>query len=171
MFLAVLLLFGLMLLSKYCHDLEDSSIQQPNDPKAFSLSRILVYLAFFQVLMGTQVRQNVDHLLRDTMEATRSTVIELLSPLFYVHRSFSVLIVGLMIYLLFHLHRSRYNRSAFGLCFLALIATAGNIGTGIILNYFNFPREAQPLHLFFGIVTLGFLYRLFLNLKGSLLED
>lgn len=171
MFLAVLLLFGLMFLGKYCHDLEDSSIQQPIDSKAFSLSRVLVYLVFFQVLLGTQVRQNVDHLMRDTMVATRSTVIDHLGSLFYIHRSFSVLIIGLMCFLLLHLHRSRYNRSAFSLSFLALISTLGNVGTGIILNYFRFPKEAQPLHLFFGIVTLGFLYRLYLNLKGSLLEN
>lgn len=171
MFLAVLLLFGLMFLGKYCHDLEDSSIQQPIDTKALRLSKILVYLVFFQVLLGTQVRQQVDHLLRDTMEATRSTLIDHLGPLFLTHRSFSLVIIVLMIALLMHLHRSRYNRSAFGLTFLALISTGGNVATGIILNYFNFPKEAQPLHLFFGIVTLGFLYRLFLNLKGSLLED
>lgn len=171
MFLAVLLLFGLMFLSKYCHDLRDSSIQQPMDAKALNLSRGLVYLVFFQVLLGTQVRQQVDHLLRDTMQATRSTVIEQLGPLFYVHRSVSILIVALMVYVLLHLHRSRYNRSAFGLALLALASTLGNVFTGIILNYFRFPKEAQPLHLFFGIVTLGFLYRLYLNQKGSLLED
>lgn len=171
MFLAVLLLFGLMILGKYCHDIEDSSIQQPIDAKALTFARILVYLVFFQVLLGTQVRQSVDHLMRDTMVATRFNVIDYLGSLFYVHRSFSLLIVGLMLFLLLHLHRSRYNRSAFGLSFLALLSTLGNVVTGILLNYFNFPREAQPLHLFFGIVTLGFLYRLFLNLKGSLLED
>jgi Na+/melibiose symporter-like transporter len=47
----------------------------------------------------------------------------------------------------------------------------GNIATGVTLNYFGFPANAQPPHLFFGVMALGFLYGLYLNLKGTLLED
>jgi heme a synthase len=171
MFLAVLLLFGLLYLRKYCDDLQDTSLVPPVDEKALRLTKALVYLTFFQVLMGTQVRQQVDHLIRDTMAATPENVMDALGGVFYFHRSFSLVIIGLFIYLLFYLHRVRYNRSAFLLTFMAFFSAMANVATGVMLNYFSFPASAQPPHLFFGVLTLGFLYTLSLNLRGTLLED
>lgn len=171
MFLAVVLLFGLLYLKKYCEDLQDTSLVPMEDKKARRLSKILVFLTFIQVLMGTQVRQQVDHLTRDTHTASYDTVISHLGNMFYAHRSFSLIILGIFLYLLNYLHRSRFNRHAFFLTVMAFICVLGNISTGILLNYFGFPANAQPPHLFFGVMTLGFLYSLYLNLKGTLLED
>ncbi len=171
MFLAVVLLFGLMYLRKYCSDLEDTAIVQKVDYKALLITKGLVALTFIQVLMGTQVRQQVDHFMRDTLEASPETIVSFLGPIFYIHRSFSILIVGLFIYLLTYFQRRRYNRSAFFTALFALFCVTGNIASGIILNYFEFPANAQPPHLFFGIMTLGLLYSLSLNLRGTLLED
>ncbi len=171
MFLAVVLLFGLLYLRKYCEDLEDTSIVQKIDRKGLVISRILVALTFAQVLLGTQVRQRVDHVLRDSLEATTATVIGFLGPVFYVHRTFSLVIFILFLYLLFHFHRHRFNRGAFFLALMAFLSVCGNIATGITLNYFGFPANAQPPHLFFGVMALGFLYSLSLNLRGTLLDD
>lgn len=171
MFLAVLQLFGLLYLKKYCEDLEDTAIVQPVDNKALILSRILVWGAFLQVLMGTQVRQQVDHLTRDTNQYAYDNVIEGLGGIFYVHRSFSIVIVALFMYLLIYLHRTRFNRAAFFTTLFAFFCVIGNVTTGIALNYFGFPANAQPPHLFLGVMTLGLLYSLKLNLMGTLLDD
>ncbi len=171
MFLAVVLLFGLLYLKKYCHDLKNTSLVLQVDPKAVFISRILVMMTFLQVLMGTQVRQQVDHLTRDVLEAVPETVVEHLGAVFYAHRSFSIFIVAAFIYLLSYLGRSRLNRGAFFLSWLAFLCVLGNITTGISLNYFHFPANAQPPHLFFGVMSLGFLYSLSLHLRGSLIED
>jgi heme a synthase len=171
MFLALLLLFGLLYLRKYCRDLTDTSIVQKSDKNALQLSRWLVYLTFFQVLMGTQVRQAVDSLIRDTQQATSATVVDLLGTIFYVHRTFSLVIVVLFLYLLFYFQRKQFSSSAFFLTLLAFLSTMGNVVTGITLNYFSFPASAQPPHLFFGVLTLGLLYSLSLNLRGSLLSE
>jgi cytochrome c oxidase assembly protein subunit 15 len=171
MFLAIILLFGLLYLNKYCQDLVETRIFQKIDQKALRISNILLYLTFFQVLLGTQVRQNVDHFMRDTLQATHETVINFLGPVFLIHRSFSIVIVFLFLYLLFYFHRIRFSSSAFFLTLLAFMTTLGNVVTGITLNYFNFPPIAQPPHLVFGVFTLGTLYSLKLNLKGSLLSE
>lgn len=171
MFLAVLLLFGLLYLRKYCDDLQDTAIVQPVDPKALGITRALVFMSFAQVLMGTQVRQQVDHLMRDSQTATHETVISQLGSIFYVHRTFSLFILGTFIYLLFYFQQKKFNRSAFFLTLLAFFCVLGNMTTGIALNYFDFPANAQPPHLFFGIMGLGLLYSLSLNLRGTLLED
>lgn len=171
MFLAILLLFGLLYLRKYTEDLEDTAIVQPIDHKALLISRIMVAATFIQVLMGTQVRQQVDHLTRDTNQYQLENVIQGLGAVFYVHRSFSLVILGLFFYLLIYLHHARFNRGAFFTTLFAFFCVLGNISTGIALNYFEFPREVQPPHLFFGVLTLGLLYSLKLNLKGTLLDD
>jgi cytochrome c oxidase assembly protein subunit 15 len=171
MFLALIMLFGLLYLNKYCKDLEDTNIVQPVDPKSLFLGRLLVGFTFVQILMGTQVRQSVDHLIRDTGLATHATVMEMISGIFYVHRSFTLIILGLFFYLLFHLQQVRYNRSAFFLCLSAFFCACGNVVTGMTLNYMGFPANFQPPHLFFGIMTIGLLYQLTLNLRGSLLDD
>lgn len=171
MFLAIVLLFGLLYLRKYCEDLQNTAIVQKIDRKALLITRILVGATFLQVLLGTQVRQQVDHFMRDTLVATHETVISFLGMMFYVHRTFSLVIVGLFIYLLAYFLKQRYQRGAFFLTLVAFICVLGNIFTGVTLNYFGFPASAQPPHLFFGIMSLGLLYGLSLNLRGSLLED
>lgn len=171
MFLAIVLLFGLLYLRKYCQDLEDTALVPQIDQKALNITRILVGATFLQILMGTQVRQQVDSLMRDTQAATHENVIEQLGSIFYLHRSFSLAIVGLFIYLLVYYHRSRFNSKGFFLTLMAFLCVIGNIVTGITLNYFDFPANAQPPHLFFGVLTISLLYSLSLNLRGSLLGD
>ena len=171
MFFAILLLFGLLYLNKYCENLQDTSIVPPLDTKALFLTRVLTYITFAQILMGTQVRQQVDHLMRDTKEAVPETVIEQLGSMFYIHRTFSLVLIGFFLYLLSHLVKDRYNRSAVFLTMLAFLSAMGNVITGITLGYFDFPANAQPPHLFFGVTTIGLLYSSSLNLRGSLLED
>lgn len=171
MFLAVMLLFGLLYLRKYCRDLADSSLVPPTPVKSLFISRVLVWITFFQVMLGTQVRQQVDHLMRDTLEATQYTVIGQLNFLFFIHRSFSLILVGGLIYLLVIIQRDRSNRGDLGLAVFSFLACMANVVSGISLNYFDFPPIAQPPHLFFGVLTLGLLYQLSLNLRGSLLDD
>jgi cytochrome c oxidase assembly protein subunit 15 len=171
MFLAIVLLFGLLYLRKYCQDLSNTSLIPKHDTRGLKLTKILIGLTFFQVLLGTQVRQQVDHFIRDTLEATHSTVISFLGSSFYIHRSFSFVIVGLFLYLLFYFHRTSTIRGGFFLTLMGFFCVMGNVVTGITLNYFGFPANAQPPHLFFGVLALGLLYTLYLKLKGSLLED
>lgn len=171
MFLAILLLFGLLYLKKYCEDLENISIVPQVNRKSLSVAKVLIFFTFIQILMGTQVRQQVDHLIRDTQLANAANVVSKLNWVFLTHRSFSLVIVALFSYLLMYLHRSQYNRVAFLLTLFSFICVLINVATGIMLNYFSFPANAQPPHLFFGVMSIGFLYSLYLNLKGSLLED
>jgi len=170
MLLAMLLLFGLLYLKKYCDDLEDTGVVIESDPKMRGWSNLLLGMVFFQVLLGTQVRQLVDHLMRDTMKATPETVIDQLGILFYLHRSFSILVLGLFVFLLIKFHREHYNRKAFFLTFSAFLCALVNVVSGVALNYFSFPAEAQPPHLFFAIICVSLLYSLRLHLKGTLIN-
>jgi hypothetical protein len=79
--------------------------------------------------------------------------------------------MGFFVYLLIYLRDKRFNSGSFFLTFAAFLSSLGNVATGVTLSYLNFPAIAQPLHLVFGVFTLGLLYSLSLNLRGTLLSD
>lgn len=170
MVLAVLLLFGLIYLRKYCFDLSREFLVEKADRKSLALTNWAISLGFIQMILGTQVRQQVDHLIRDTKMATAQTVIEQLNWVFYVHRSFSIIFIGMLVYLAFSLLK-KTDRTAQLISLAILAISILTAGTGVALNYFGFPAFAQPPHLFMGILILGSLYQLKLRLKGSLLSD
>ena len=169
MVLAVLLLFGLIYLEKYVRDLMNESLIPPVDRKINSLLGGAIFLGFIQMVLGTQVRQQVDHLMRDTFEATSQTVISMLNWVFYVHRSFSVLLLVFLVYIFYYLLKNSDRVSQIIGFFIVMVAIS-SATSGVILNYWGFPAQAQPPHLFFGVLLLGLLYKLKLRLKGSLIS-
>lgn len=171
MFLAIILLFGLIYLQKYCHDLDDMRIVQQAPSKLLSLSKILIFVTFVQILMGTQVRQFVDHLMRDLGMATNVNIISQLGATFYIHRTFSIALILLNLYILIKIHKESFNRGQFVTALLSLICLLSNVFSGIKLNYFEFPANMQPPHLFFAVVAIGLQFSLYLKMRGTLLED
>lgn len=171
MFLAIVLLFALTYLKKFCSDLGNMSIVQAAPKQLQFLSKLLIGFTFVQILMGTQVRQMVDHFMRDLGIATNETIIGQLGATFYIHRSFSVLLIALNLYLIFKIHRMAFNRGQFVAAVMSFLCLMCNVFTGINLNYFQFPANMQPPHLFFAVLAIGLQYGLYLKMKGTLLGD
>lgn len=170
MVLAVALLYGLLYLRKYCMDLVSKFVPNQADGKSIALTNWTLACGFLQLIMGTQVRQQVDHLIRDTQMATPLTVISQLDWLFLIHRSFSLVLLGLLLYLVIYLGR-KSDRISQLLAMLILSTGLLTATSGVVLNYFNFPALAQPPHLFFAVLMLGLLYQLKLRLKGSVITN
>lgn len=169
MVLAVLLLFGLIYLEKYTADLMNESLVPPVDKKVNKLLAVAISLGFIQMILGTQVRQQVDHLIRDTQAATAQTVISMLDWVFYVHRSFSILLLVFLGYIAYYLTKNT-DRVSQLLGFFVFLVAVSSATSGVILNYWDFPAQAQPPHLFLGVLLLGLLYKLKLRLRGSLIS-
>lgn len=170
MLLALCLLFGLQYLAKYCHDLNNFGINFKEDKHNLPVTKLLIGLGLLQVFLGTQVRETVDHLMRDAQTATAATVVDQLSWVFYVHRTFSLVFLGVTVWALVRLYRHDITGSAFkrGIVFLVIVLI--NIASGVGLNYFGFPAKLQPPHLFFGILAMGVLFKQYLEQKGTLLN-
>ena len=99
-------------------------------------------LLLVQISTGALVRESVDGLRATTGTAVSSQ----LTSLVYVHRTYSLLLVGLTFYLLRKTDGLAGIRARVGLMAgLALAETA----LGAVLYYFNIPRSLQPLHLLF----------------------
>ena len=137
--------------------------------KAFlnKLLIIILILSTSQVLLGTQVREAIDKVVANPIFGyNRATWIEQMGLPFYIHRSYSLLILGLHIYLIWQLRKNIQQK---GLVYHFTQALVGiitiEILTGTIMAYFAIPAYIQPVHLTLAIESLGiqFIVLLLLN--------
>ena len=122
-----------------------------------------VLLTLFQIGLGTQVRQFVDIQMHEAPD-------QWLDPApvrFYVHRTLSLLVLGVHLMLFWLLRKMKSNLRVFTQI-LGLIAL--EIFTGILMFYFDFPFSSQPLHLIIAALLFGaqsfFILQLITNRKS-----
>jgi cytochrome c oxidase assembly protein subunit 15 len=116
---------------------------------------LTVILTVAQTLMGTQVREQVDEI------AKRIDNRDLWSGefglWFYVHRSFSILVLALNALVFYRIKKSELNNTAIcNASFVVMCFIATEILTGITLNYFAVPAYLQPVHLLLASCIFGY---------------
>ncbi len=123
------------------------------------LSVVLFVLSLPQILMGTQVREIIDALLFE--EVGRAGLIAQMPIVFYIHRSFSLLILIIALYGSYRLYSIKALSSLFGIFWLTSLGLIilEAIG-GAIMTYFEVPKLLQPVHLLGASVLFGTLYYL-----------
>ena len=110
------------------------------------LSGAALLLTVLQVLVGTQVREEIDVLAKMLGSDQRDLWVDGLSSVFTLHKSASLMVLalnGFLIYQVLHTANDRARRMAAllgGLLFLEVVL-------GIVLNYAGMPGAAQTLHL------------------------
>ncbi|NNK81370.1 MAG: heme A synthase [Flavobacteriales bacterium] len=117
--------------------------------KARPVLAIAVLLTLVQVVLGTQVRQEIDYIAMEWSD--RWMWIDMLSSKFEIHRSFSILLVlinGLFLYK----NRSLWGESSFRALGILLVV---EILLGMTLAYLGMPAIAQPLHLLVATLFFG----------------
>lgn len=121
--------------------------------------RFLLFLSLVlmitQIVLGTQVRQQIDTL-NDTMgEAYRPYWMNFAGQLFTIHRSFSIALVVVILWLMYLSGKNRYSLSLLNVVFILLLV---EVGLGITMNYAGMPAWAQPLHLMVGAIAIALQY-------------
>jgi cytochrome c oxidase assembly protein subunit 15 len=114
---------------------------------------IILVASFIQVFLGIGVREQVDYLVNE-LSIGREYIIDNLNFIFYIHRSFSLVILALFVWLTVTVGNQIKGSTLEKLNRLTGLFIVLNIGTGVLFNYFKFPAFAQPLHLLFGISLL-----------------
>lgn len=106
-------------------------------------------LTFVQIVLGAQVRQEVDFMVKETIE--RSGWIANMPGDFLFHRSFSWILLLVNALLLWLNHKWHY-----GLPTLKWIMVLLGVEflTGILFSYANMPAIGQPVHLLAATVLL-----------------
>jgi cytochrome c oxidase assembly protein subunit 15 len=108
-------------------------------------------IVFLQILLGTQVRENVDHVILALGDSAKAQWINELGFIFITHRTFSWVIFASHLYLWNTLKSPNLQRYRHGM--MALIGIS--FLTGILMAYFAFPLGSQAIHLFISLVLIG----------------
>lgn len=127
--------------------------------KLYLLLWSLGILTFGQILLGTQVREEVDLLSFTMGGAERESWVENLGTSFYIHRSFSLFLMALHIYVALLVYRLQ-NRQLTMLTHVMLLLVGAEIVFGVIMAYFAIPPVLQPLHLTFAALLFGVQFQL-----------
>ena len=131
--------------------------------KIKTLLWVTLGLTLLQVIMGTQVRELVDHQVRDgitnAMEWLKNPNWE-----FYFHRTFSIVVVALNIWLLFLNKNLKLGLSKIN---WVIILLAIEVISGMAMYYLHFPVGMQTVHLVFASILFGVQYYLLLETKKN----
>ncbi len=133
--------------------------------KLLGLSLVLLLM---QIIMGTQVREEIDIISKQLLGEQRYTWIEMLSTKFYIHRSSSIALLLLNFYLMYRNkiseNKLRGIPALFGL-------TAASAVVGIVLTYAGVPATFQPPHLVLAMLMFGLNFYLWLIHQLSRTQD
>lgn len=118
-----------------------------------------------QIVLGTQVREAIDVIAE---RLVRTEWIENLGIRFKIHRSYSILLLAIHIYLarLLYIKNEGQMLLKRGAGLLLLIVAVEAI-SGAVMAYFGVPAFIQPLHLLLGTMITGLQYYLLLLIKNK----
>ncbi len=125
------------------------------------LAVVVLAITFYQMFLGTQVREFIDELTKAGYG--REAWTEHLGWAFLIHRSFSWLVLVLMTFMIWKNEKSSKTmiiRSAYVILALELIS-------GILLAYANMPGLVQTSHLVFAAILFGILTMLVFRMRTA----
>ena len=125
------------------------------DPRVKQWLFIVVGMSVLQIAMGTQVREMTDFLKETQGEELRSSWIEFMPWFFYVHRSFSAVLLLANLWLAKMLIDSLgWSHTLTRLTFLMIGIICFSVASGATLGHLGMPAFIQPTHL----VAAAFLF-------------
>lgn len=113
-----------------------------------------------QIVLGTQVRQFVDIQIDSVGEHLKKLWLQNPTFIFYIHRSFSILVLLLNSFIAYRIYTKKIDLSKIKWVLLCILLEAG---TGIAMYYFDFPFLSQPLHLVLASFLFGIQFYLILE--------
>jgi cytochrome c oxidase assembly protein subunit 15 len=121
----------------------------------------ILIVTFYQMFLGTQVREATDYLIKRGV--TRIDLVDRLGLPFIIHRSFSWLVLILLVFVAWKNEKSgKYNSIR-----LAFVVLGIELITGVLLAYAKMPGLVQTAHLVFASILLGILWYVALAMNRS----
>ena len=124
---------------------------------------INLIIIFFQILLGTQVRENMDHVIAELGEGAKDNWISSLNIIYVVHRTFSWVVLLSHLILWNKLKGTSfltYRQGILGLLGISFL-------TGILMAYFALPLGSQAVHLVISLVLVGWHMHTWIATKNS----
>ncbi len=132
-------------------------------PLIIQLAAGVLFLTIIQIMLGTQVREEVDVMLKNFDAVFRGDIIESLGITFKVHRTFSIVIILLNFFLIYKIVKSEASSSLKNTVKLLGGTLILELLVGIILNRFALPAALQPVHLLLACFTFALQFLIILK--------
>ncbi|WP_373512389.1 heme A synthase [Persicitalea sp.] len=165
MIVAIIIVFVLLyiLAQSYTDSLSAGRVQEEKKIKYLVLG--VIALSFVQIIIGTQVREAIDLVVARMGYAARSQWIDELGLTFYIHRSFSIAVLGANVLLFYWTNKVVSPFSPlYSLARWTLVVVGLEIVAGIVLAYLGVPAFVQPIHLTLAVILAGVQYMMWLSL-------
>lgn len=141
----------------------------PSQQRNIAVSRLFYWLVFgifvvtfAQMFLGTQVREEIDFLRKSGV--ARANWSEHFSMTFFIHRSFSWLVLALIVGMYWFQRKNKELRILHWVFYILIV----ELTSGIMLAYFNMPGLVQTAHLVFACILFGILLMSVFRLKTHL---
>ncbi|MFM6956302.1 MAG: COX15/CtaA family protein [Ignavibacteria bacterium] len=161
----MLFAFLILLIANYAASQEEES--RFSMPTIFRTSGIAMALMFLQILMGTQVREEIDVLAKSLDFMQRDIWIDNLSTLFPIHRSFSLVLLGIHGWILWQCKKQEMLWTSIKKpAFLLGTGLSISILSGIVMTYLSVPAFMQPVHLICASLIILGLHKVMLKVRS-----
>ncbi|HBW82701.1 MAG: heme A synthase [Gammaproteobacteria bacterium] len=138
------------------------------DPRFEKWLYIVLAMTVLQVVMGTQVREMTDYIKESQGEAMRASWIEAMPWFFYVHRSFSALVLLSNIWLARLLVNSLGWMHVITRLTFSMIAVIGlSVLSGATLGHLGMPALVQPAHLLAATLLFGLQFLIWMSYRHA----
>ena len=159
MFLALVIIAIQLYVVREVSPVQQKKIELNKTMKWMAL--VVLGITFYQMFLGTQVREFIDELKKAGYE--REAWTEHLNWTFIIHRSFSWLVLVLMTFMIWKNEKTSKHtiiRTAFVILGLELLS-------GVLLAYANMPGLIQTSHLIFAAILFGVLTMLVFRMRTA----
>jgi cytochrome c oxidase assembly protein subunit 15 len=121
-----------------------------------------------QVVLGTQVREQIDQVATDLGFMLRGMWVERVGLDFLIHRSFSLVLLSVHVLYFFWAFKFTSRKTQISIWSQALIILIIlEIASGVGMAYFGIPAFLQPIHLLVGALIIGVQVILILQFRAQ----
>ncbi|MDT8346398.1 MAG: COX15/CtaA family protein, partial [Flavobacteriaceae bacterium] len=160
------MILALLLVAWYIFILKKISQNSWQTSRLFSrLSLIIIGLFIVQIMLGVQVRQSVDFTVKSLGYENKHLWNDAPGILFYIHRSFSVLVLIAFYFYIKKGFSLNYSKTyLYAVAFMLIV----NILTGMGMYYLDFPFGFQSIHLVISALLMGLLFYIWLSVHPKI---
>lgn len=167
--LAILLIFTLLFVLVRSGAIKQIRTTGGHHSKLIDLWLVmLIFISVVQILLGTQVRDALNEVVQRLGYNQRDQWIEGLDWRFYVHRSFSLVILLAHIGFIYQLRKAFKDGTMAKLSIGLIVLVVAEVVTGVVMAYFSVPAAVQPAHLFLAVLMMGIQFTIWLLIHPAL---
>ena len=169
--LAVLVVLALLFVLIRCNTKRIEVVLDKNVRAQQWLVGWLLVVTVGQIVLGTQVRDALNEVVKQLGYSQRDNWVSELDWRFYIHRSFSIVVLIAHLVLIRQVRRLNKVGLLVNLTEVLFACILVEIGTGVIMAYLGVPAFAQPIHLLIAVLIIGLQFSIGLLISPSLITS